>query len=515
MLLASAVLYVCALAPADATIALVTPQVQSSPYFRIEVVDEATLRGVPLVELRLVDGTCFYSDSAGVVAFAEPGLMDTEVFFHVRSHGYEYPKDYFGYRGLRLTPTAGGSVQIKIKRLNLAERLYRITGRGIYHHSVRLGDEVPLQKPVINGLVAGQDSALAVPYRGKIFWIWGDTSRPAYPLGIFKASGATSVLPADGGLAAEVGVDLTYWVDKNGFSRNMAPIEGKGVVWLDGMQVVEDGHGRERLFAHFTRLRDLGTPLEQGLALWNDKREVFEKISTLELENSLHAHGAAPFRHRENGVDYFYFGRPYPNMRVEARLDYLDQPQKFESFTPLVAGTTFAGAQTALQRDDDGGLVWEWRANTPPLTPDQQRSLVQAGKMKREHSPFRVVDVDTGAALVEHHGSVTWNEYRQKFVMIFNVSFHETSFLGEIYYAEADRPEGPWTSAKKIISHDHYSFYNVVQRPFFAEDGGRLVYLEGTYTKSFSSTKTATPLYDYNQIMYRLDLSDPRLTQSL
>ncbi len=503
MLLASAALSVC--------IHLATAQ-EPSQYYRIQVVDEATDRGVPLVELRLVDGTRYFTDSAGMVAFYEPGLMDRQVFFHVSSHGYEYPKDNFGYRGLRLTPTAGGSAQIKLKRLNIAERLYRITGRGIYHHSVKLGDDVPLQKPLINALVAGQDSALAVPYCGKIFWIWGDTSRPAYPLGIFKASGATSLLPKDGGLDPEVGVDLTYWTDKDGFSRNMAPIAGEGVVWLDGMQVVDDAKGTPRLFAHFMRLKDLGHPLEQGLALWNDRREVFEKVSSLPLEQTLHPHGASPFVHEEDGVEYFYFGRPYPNMRVEARLKDLSKPEKYQSHTPLKAGTTFQGVDTALERDDAGKLDWQWRTNTPPLTPDQQRQLVKAGIMTREDSPFRVVDVDTGNALVEHHGSVTWNQYRKKFVMIFNVSFAEQSFMGEIYYAEADRPEGPWTQAKKIISHDHYSFYNVVQRPFFAEDGGRLIFLEGTYTKSFSSTQTATPLYDYNQIMYRLDLSDPRLS---
>ncbi len=41
--------------------------------------------------------------------------------------------------------------------------------------------------------------------------------------------------------------------------------------------------------------------------------------------------------------------------------------------------------------------------------------------------------------------------------------------------------------------------------------GGRLIYFEGTYTQTFSGNPVATPRYDYNQIMYRLDLADPRL----
>ena len=43
------------------------------------------------------------------------------------------------------------------------------------------------------------------------------------------------------------------------------------------------------------------------------------------------------------------------------------------------------------------------------------------------------------------------------------------------------------------------------------QEGGRYIYLEGTYTMAFAGTKTPTPRYDYNQVMYRLDLADERL----
>ena len=46
---------------------------------------------------------------------------------------------------------------------------------------------------------------------------------------------------------------------------------------------------------------------------------------------------------------------------------------------------------------------------------------------------------------------------------------------------------------------------------FFDQQQGRFIYFEGTYTTSFSSTRLKTPLYDYNQILYRLDLDDARL----
>ena len=46
---------------------------------------------------------------------------------------------------------------------------------------------------------------------------------------------------------------------------------------------------------------------------------------------------------------------------------------------------------------------------------------------------------------------------------------------------------------------------------FLDRDGGRVIYLEGSYVNTFSGNPHPTPYYEYNQIMYRLDLSDPRL----
>ena len=57
---------------------------------------------------------------AAGVAFDEPGLMGRKIFFFVESHGYEFPKDGFGYRGTRLNTTPGTSAVIKVDRLNIA-----------------------------------------------------------------------------------------------------------------------------------------------------------------------------------------------------------------------------------------------------------------------------------------------------------------------------------------------------------------------------------------------------------
>src|SRR5687768_881469 len=100
--------------------------------FKITVIDAQTRRGVPLVELRTTHETRYYTDSNGVVAFDEPGLLGQDVFFTVKSHGYEFPADGFGTRGKALRTTPGDDATLEINRLNAAERLYRVTGAGIY-----------------------------------------------------------------------------------------------------------------------------------------------------------------------------------------------------------------------------------------------------------------------------------------------------------------------------------------------------------------------------------------------
>src|SRR6516162_5529017 len=83
--------------------------------FRIQVVEEGTGRGVPLVELRTVNQVRYVTDSNGIVAFDEPGLFNQKVFFSIRSHGYEVDKDSYGLRGAAFFITDGGSAQVVIR----------------------------------------------------------------------------------------------------------------------------------------------------------------------------------------------------------------------------------------------------------------------------------------------------------------------------------------------------------------------------------------------------------------
>jgi hypothetical protein len=491
-----------------------TSQGSSRKYFKIQVVDRQTGRGVPLVELKTTNNIRYFTDSHGIVAFYEPGLMDREVFFFVESHGYEFPKDGFGMRGTRLKTSSGESSVIKVDRLNIAERLYRVTGQGIYSDSILTGHPVPLQNPVLNGQVTGQDSVFTCLYHGRLFWMWGDTARPSYPLGNFSMSGAVSDLPGHGGLNPAIGINLKYYVDENGFSRQMSPLKEPGLVWLDGLMTVKDNEGQQRMAAMFTRLKNLGDIRERGLVVFNDTTETFEPLVRSDLDFLPYPAAGHAFRVNVEGQEYYYFAAPFPlavRMRVRAEWDDVINANHYEVLTTLEPKKSAGRRAPRLDLGkSETPCRWVSFAQLTGNDTSAKTSVIEA--LKKEKQDTHLYNIESGEKIFPHGGTVYFNAYRQRWVAIFVQQFGESSFLGEVWYAEADTPIGPWAYARKIATHNKYSFYNPKHHPLFDQDGGRLLFFEGTYSFTFSGTaENATPRYDYNQIMYRLNLEDTRL----
>ncbi len=486
----------------------------SCKYFKIQVVDRQTGRGVPLVELRTTNNIRYFTDSNGIAAFYEPGLMDREVFFFVESHGYEFPKDGFGFHGTRLKTKSGGSAVIKINRINIAERLYRVTGQGIYRDSILTGHPVPLQNPVLNGQVMGQDSVFTCLYHGRLFWMWGDTSRPSYPLGHFAMAGALSDLPEQGGLDPATGVNLEYYVSEDGFSRPISPLKEPGLVWLDGLLTVKDNEGQERMVAKYARLKNLGEVLERGLVVFNDATQLFEPLIRSGVEYLPFSNSGHAFSVDVDSREYYYFARPFPlavRMRVRADWDDVIDANCYEVLTALKPkGPPGKLAPRLNPGESDKSYCWFRFDELTGYDVTAQKSVIEA--LREESKDVHLYDMETGKEISPHNGTVYFNSYRQRWISIFVQQFGESSFLGEVWYAEADSPVGPWAYTRKIVTHNKYSFYNPKHHPFFDKDGGRIIFFEGTYTHTFSgSEENATPRYDYNQIMYRLNLDDSRL----
>ena len=406
---------------------------QKSRYFVLHVIDEQTGRGVPLVKLKFLNEVTYWTDSAGIAAIDEPSLHGRDVFLAIRSDGYEYQQDsFFKQPGVTVRIEPGRRRQIQIRRTMIAERLFRLTGEGIYRDSVMAGLRVPTKEPLLNARVLGQDTVSAAIYHRKIFWIWGDTIGPAYAN--FNVTAAVSDLHDNPALA----VNYHYFTDKQGPAKPMLPLPRQGLVWIEGLIPMRDASGDERLVATYTRQDGLKFPDECGLALFDDNAQVFKPW--IEMPCTKQHVSSHPFLY--NG--YWYL---YPSLRVK-------------------------NDWKAIQDHK------QWETRNVQLPPNAKRP-----------------------------SCVVWNKYRQRWILVLED-------FGKVFYAEAQQPEGPYGKAVEIIHHDHYNLYNVVTHAFFNQDGGRTIYIEGTYSDTFSDAKEKTPRYNYNQMMYRLHLDDPRLREA-
>ena len=155
-------------------------------YFRIDCLDAETGRGVPLVQLKTSSYISYYTDSAGIVAFDEPGLLGQTVYFVALSDGYELnatlPDAPASEPGVLLDTTPGGRATVILRRVQPGQRMYRMSGGGIYRDSLLVGASAPIADPLIGAAnVLGQDSLLAAVYKGKAYYFFGDTECPAGP----------------------------------------------------------------------------------------------------------------------------------------------------------------------------------------------------------------------------------------------------------------------------------------------------------------------------------------------
>lgn len=429
---------------------------------RIDIVEEGSGWPVPLVELRTTHNVRFVSDNAGAIAFDLPELMGTETWFQVIGHGYEVPKDGFGFQGVRLTPEPGGRLVVKVKRRLSAKRLGRLTGGGLFAESQKLGAELDWREQGILGC----DSVQTAVHRGRLYWAWGDTVLARYPLGLFHMIGAMTDLRPLTSFEPPVRLRYHYFTDDAGIPRVIGKMPGEGPTWISGYASLPDREGRQRLVGYYIKVKPPMTAYESGLCVWDEQEERFEPHRVLWTKTPTNPEAPpAPDGHPifwkdAAGKKWVLFGDPFPHLKY---------PATFEA--------------------------WEDQATWETLKP--QKTVLEAGSDER---------------IAPHRGSIAWNAYRKRWVAIFTQLNGKPSYLGEIWYAEADAPTGPWGPAIKVVTHENYTFYNPHLHPEFTPADSPILLFEGTYSRQFANDPEPTPRYDYNQILYRLDLDDPALS---
>lgn len=436
-----------------------TFSVVGGPLCRIEIVEAGSGWPVPLVELRTTHQMEFCSDNAGVIAVDAPELMGRETWFEVRGNGYEVPQDGFGYHGVRLTPEPGKTLRIEVKRNMIAQRLGRITGAGLFAESQKLGSELD---SVETG-VFGSDSVQNAIYRGKMFWLWGDTTLAHYPLGIFDSSSATSAIQPLKKFVPPVRLKLDYFTNSSGRPRGVAKMPGDGPTWVTAYVTLADQTGTPHLVASYAKIKPPLEAYEFGQCEWNEVGQEFRPVRVLWRKSDSPKRPPVPdgqpaFWRDAGGREWVMFGDPFPRIRF---------PATYEAWLDTNS----------------------WEALRPQLE----------------------LDSVAGQNVKPHSGHIAWNGFRQRWVTVFMEKSGVPSAFGELWYAEAPGPTGPWGKAVKILSHENYTFYNPRLHPEFTPTNSPILLFEGTYTKTFANRPHPTPRYEYNQILYRLDLDAPAL----
>jgi len=428
---------------------------------RIEVVEQGTGWPVPLVELRTTNQIRFLTDNAGVIAFDQPEFMGRETWFEVHGHGYEVPKDGFGFQGVRLIPEPGKTLKVEVRRTIIAKRLGRLTGAGLFSESQKLGKELDWKE---SGIV-GCDSVQNAVHRGKLFWAWGDTLVARYPLGIFDMTSATTAVQPLTSFQPPLKLKLDYFTDEKGVPRGVAKMPGAGPTWVSGYVSLPDKSGTPHLCGTFIKVRPPLDAYQSGLCVWNEETAAFDLLRVLWTKSEMSPKqppapdGHPAFVKDTAGKEWVYFGNPLPFLRCPATYEAWQDASAWEVLKP----------QETLKSATDG------------------------------------------KAVKPHTGSIAWNPFRKRWVTVFMEAYGKPSVFGELWYAEADEPTGPWGPALKVLTHENYTFYNPRLHPEFTPEGSPLLIFEGSYTKDFADKPHPTPRYEYTQMIYRLDLDDPAL----
>jgi len=422
---------------------------------RLEIVEHGSGWPVPGVELRTVHGARLVSDNAGLIAFDLPELMGRETWAEVRGHGYGVKKDGFGYAGVRFIPRPDATVRLEVERTQVARRLGRLTGAGLFAESQKLGESLDWTE---SG-VLGCDSVVTARFEGKQFWFWGDTNLARYPLGIFNVSAATTA-GFDPPARPPLKVRFDYFRDAAGAPRGVADVPGDGPTWVWGAATLPDAQGREHLVAAAVKVRGDMEAYRWDLVEWDVAAAKFRPLLTFWRKSPDQPKPAkVPDGHAlkwtdEAGKIWLLFGNPFPTLRCPATYEAWKDPATWES-----------------------------------LTPD------------------RAVTTPEGKRVEAHGGDLAWHPWSRRWLLLFTQKGGAASYLGEIWLASAPSPTGPWTDARQVATHDQYTFYNPVLHAEAFRADSPLVRFEGTYVTTFSGNRQPTPRWDYNQVLYQVDLS--------
>ena len=224
------------------------------------------------------------------------------------------------------------------------------------------------------------------------------------------------------------------------------------------------------------------------------------KSPTIPLDAPGPSRSATRSSTRSGGVEYVYFADPYPLVRVRADVEDLLHLERYEAFTCLLPGSRPGRPEHRPGRRRLGPL--RLAAGAPAA---RRPGAGPAGQVRRRSgrpTPCSTLrDVETGRPVVAHRGSVYWNDYRGRWVMIaveiggrvvepgrglVRRGRHAARPLGL-------RPEGRHPRRVQLLQPQAAPHVRQGRRPDRSSSRGRT-------PTTFSGNTDPTPRYDYNQV---------------
>ena len=223
---------------------------------------------------------------------------------------------------------------------------------------------------------------------------------------------------------------LSYFVDDQGFARPTAPMPGDGPTWISGLTVLKDAAARERMFAFYAKIRKMLEVYERGLAEFNPETKRFEKVVQFPDADNLCrrvSRRSSVSSSRTMGSNYVYYAIRIPLLPHAGRPG---TPQGAHGVRGLhLPGTGHAASRSSRSTAvAEGRLHYGWKTNTQLVRQDQQTKLIASRRIKPRRSRCSICATSTRARrCMAHGGSVYWNAYRKRWVMITVESFGSTS----------------------------------------------------------------------------------------
>ena len=288
---------------------------------------------------------------------------------------------------------------------------------------------------------------------------------------------------------------------------------GDGPTWLDGLAAFRDEDGRERLVAGYAKIRPPMETYEHGLVAFDpETRNVFEKVATIPLDAPIRPVGhSVPAQGRRR--------RPTSTIADPVPADPRPCRRRRPQGPRRVRGVHLPGARQPARRPEDRPrprrpaplrLAAGHRGRSTPSEASPARQGGPAQGRTRPSSHLR--DADTGKAVLAHTRLGLLERVPQ--AMGDDRGRDRRQVVDAWARSGSPRPtprSGRGSTPARSSPTTSTASTTRSSTPSSPRTAAASIFFEGTYTTSFSGNTDPTPRYDYNQVMYRLDLSDPRL----